>query len=294
MEKEMEPKFKVGDKVVTKRGVLSEIISITEDWVQTRSFRTGLTFLWSKRHDRKLRHANIYDEAGERWYRTLRESQLKGKEMELKFKVGDKVVTPNGEWGEVVDFTSSKTAIIVQVRSSRHEQGVFSATTWNQLWAPEKLRHANIYDEAGERWCCELRAKKHSPCGTAGKDGTAAYTQEGCLSNITQFAERMGDIERAVHQHLKKQLDKTRAQPIFRLKRNDGTNGWEGCHFVLVAEDEREMLVREVDINDAKVRDRIVAVQKSIWTRDYSIGDEIINFLAARGGNFINKVVDNG
>lgn len=84
------------------------------------------------------------------------------------------------------------------------------------------------------------------------------------------------------------------AQPIFRLKRKDGASGGEGFHFVLVTEDEHEMQVREVDIDEAEVRDRVTTIQKSIWTRDYSIGDEIINFLQARGGNFINKVVDNG
>ena len=214
MEKEMEPKFKVGDKVVTKRGVFCEVISITEDWVQTRSYRTGLTFLWSRRHDKKLRHANIYDEAGERW-----------------------------------------------------------------------------------RLACALNR-------LAGM--TAAYTQEG-YSNITHSAKLPASLDRAAHQQLKSDFysyteraareaykPRAPAQPIFRLKRNDGASGWEGWHFVLVAEDEREMLVRRVDINEAKVEDRVVTAQKDTWTREYSIGDEIINFLRARGGNFINKVVDNG
>ena len=83
-------------------------------------------------------------------------------------------------------------------------------------------------------------------------------------------------------------------QPIFRLKRNDSSSDWEGFYFVLVAEDEHDLLVKEIDINEAKVQGRVMALQKSNWARDYSIGDEIINFLSARGGNFTNKAVDNG
>lgn len=42
------------------------------------------------------------------------------KEMGPKFKVGDKVVTPKGEWGVVSDFTSLGTAAIVQIRRRQH------------------------------------------------------------------------------------------------------------------------------------------------------------------------------
>lgn len=289
MEKEMEPKFKVGDKVVTKRGVFSEVISITEDWVQTRSYRTGLTFLWSRRHDKKLRHANIYDEAGAQWRVTcvlnrltenmnrpymesvappLRHRELwtqdvvnrfedfiegiKEKEMEPKFKVGDVVSTLNGELVTVVQLEAESIRDITQVRMVPSGQEAVFLTS--------QLRRTNI------------------------KDGTVAYEREG-YKHIDYFST----MEKAV-----REAYQAPAQPIFRLKHVNGTSGWEGCHFVLVAEDEREMLVQEVDINEAKVRDRIVTAQKSNWTRDYSIGDEIINFLQARGGNFINKVVDNG
>lgn len=46
------------------------------------------------------------------------------KEMGPKFKVGDKVVTPKGEWGVVSDFTSLGTAAIVQIRRRQHTRGL--------------------------------------------------------------------------------------------------------------------------------------------------------------------------
>lgn len=182
---------------------------------------------------------------------------IEEKEMEPKFKIGDIVKTPAGEFVTVVQLEAESIRDITQVRMVPSGQEAVFLTS--------QLRRTNI------------------------KDGTAAYIQEGYKSfgNIDYFSA----MEKSIQETYPTTAP---AQPIFRLKRNDGTDGWEGCHFVLVAEDKREMLVREVDINEAKVRDRVVTAQKSIWTRDYSIGDEIINFLQARGGHFINKVVDNG
>lgn len=183
--------------------------------------------------------------------------------MEPKFNVGDIVKTSTGTLATVIPLTGLPIfRESVQVRTLEGKEYIFDARNLT---------------------------KTHL------KDGTAAYAQEGYKAPTSDALKYKLFGHTEYFSAMEKSIQETYSappQPIFRLKHNNGSSGWEGCHFVLVAEDEHELLVKEVDINEARVRDRVMTLQKSNWTRDYSIGDEIINFLSARGGNFTNKLVD--
>lgn len=358
-EKEMEPKFKVGDKVVTPKGKWGEVIAVglfvtvklRESRLSTGTFNlTTHNELW--KHS-QLRLVNIYDEAGKRWRSACAMKRLTGwmtepytvspatlsihdmdtippwdrrlteeekqNETESELRIGDIVENRIGERGRVVKISKRVFVYVKMITGAREsrtlcfdKKGLVKLASKEKEMGPkfkvgdivktelhelgqvsaffEKHNNVRVHILKGVREGKTLIFDAAYLSKVELKNATAAYIQEGYKApedNICHSALRIGAMEKAVREAYQKP-----PQPIFRLKHNNGSSGWEGCHFVLVAEDEQELLVKEVDINEAKVRDRVMTLQKSNWTRDYSIGDEIINFLSARGGNFTNKLVD--
>lgn len=281
-EKEMEPKFKVGDKVVTPKGKWGEVIAVglfvtvklRESRLSTGTFNlTTHNELW--KHS-QLRLVNIYDEAGERWRSACAMKRLRGI-MNSPY-TGPVAPLRNRElWTkEVVDRFEEYCGSRSDKLTSEMEEKLNETES--------ELRIGDIVENRiGERGRVVKISKR-----------VFVYVKmlTGARESRTLCFDKKGLVKLASKEKAVREAYQEPPQPIFRMRKKDGTSGWEGCYFVLVAEDEREMLLKGVDINEAKVEDRVVNAQKSTWTRDYSIGDEIINFLSARGGNFTNKLVD--
>ncbi len=217
-------------------------------------------------------------------------------DVKSKFKVGD-IVKIAGVFAEVVPLngiSGFRNLVRIQLIPGGEEQIVaeelLNATNLKvgdsragvqETYKSPKGMENSIGEPRGWSWAEAQMNKMKNDEGI--RESWTGYTY-GSAGEVMEF------YDRCLRQGKKpSEMRTSPTQTIFRLKRKDGAKGFTGCYFVKVAEDSTEILVKQVGLSTAKVEDWVTNISKDEWDVAYNVGDEIINFLRARGGNFQNK-----